>query len=47
MTSRNIDCCEKGILVSLLKVRWHSLLSFLKQFITCEGCYVLVFIYHV
>jgi hypothetical protein len=43
MTSKKIDCCEKGILVSLFKVRWHGLLSILKQFITCEGHYGLVF----
>jgi hypothetical protein len=47
MTSRKIECCDKGILVSLLKVRWHGLLSVLKQFITCEGHYGLVFLYHV
>jgi hypothetical protein len=37
MTSKKIDCCEKGVHVSLLKVRWHGPLSILKQFITCEG----------
>jgi hypothetical protein len=47
MTSRKIDCCEKGILVSLLKVRWHGLLSVLKHFITCECLYGQVFLYHV
>jgi hypothetical protein len=47
VTSRNIDCCDKGIPVSLLKVRWHGLLAVLKQFITCEGHYGLVFLYHV
>jgi hypothetical protein len=47
MTSKKIECCDKGIPVSLLKVRWHGLLSVLKQFITCEGHYGLVFLYHV
>jgi hypothetical protein len=47
MTSRKIDCSEKGILVSLLKVRWHCLLTVLKQFVTCEGRYGLVFLYHI
>jgi hypothetical protein len=47
VTSRKIECCDKGILVSLLKVRWHGLLAVLKQFITCEGRYGLVFLYHV
>jgi hypothetical protein len=30
VTSRKIECCEKGIPVSLLKVRWHGLLLVLK-----------------
>jgi hypothetical protein len=30
MTSRKINCCEKGIPISLLKVRWHGLLLVLK-----------------
>jgi hypothetical protein len=47
VTSRKIGCCDKGILVSLLKVRWHGLLVVLKKIITCEGCYGLVFLYHV
>jgi len=46
VTSRKIDCCEKGIPVSLLKVRWHGLLAVLKQFITYKGHYGLVFLYH-
>jgi hypothetical protein len=32
--------------VSLLKSRWHGLLAVLKQFITCEGRFGLVFLYH-
>jgi hypothetical protein len=47
MTSRKIDCRERGIHVSLLKVRWHGLFSVLKQFVTCEGRFCLVFLYHV
>jgi hypothetical protein len=47
VTSRKIGCCDKGILVSLLKVRWHGLIAVLKQFITCEGHYGMVFLYHV
>jgi hypothetical protein len=46
VTSRNIDGYEKGIHVSFLKVRWHGLLSVLKQFLTCEGHYGVVFLYH-
>jgi hypothetical protein len=47
MTSKKIDFCEKGIPISFLKVRWHGLLSVLKQFVTCEGHYGLVFLYNI
>jgi hypothetical protein len=47
MTSRKIDYCEKGIPISLIKRRWHGLLLILKQFVTCEGRYGLVFFYHI
>ena len=47
MTSRKINCCEKGIPVSLVKARWHGLLLILKQFLTNEGRYGLVFLYHI
>jgi hypothetical protein len=32
--------------ISTLKPRWHDLLVILKQFVTCEGQYGLVFLYH-
>jgi hypothetical protein len=32
--------------ISTLKPRWHDLLVIMKQFVTCEGWYGLVFIYH-
>jgi hypothetical protein len=47
MTSRKINCCEKGIPIYLVKARWHGLLLILKQFVTCEGHYGLVFLYHI
>jgi hypothetical protein len=47
MTSRKINCCEKGIPISLVKARWHGLLLILKQFVTYEGRYGLVFLYHI
>jgi hypothetical protein len=47
MTYRKINCCGKGISISLVKPRWHSLLLILKQFVTCEGRYRLVFLYHI
>jgi hypothetical protein len=47
VTSREIQCCDKGIPISLLKVRWHGLLAVLRQFVTCEGRFGLVFLYHI
>jgi hypothetical protein len=47
MTSPKINCCEKGIPISLVKPRWHSMLLILKQFATCEGQYELFFLYHI
>jgi hypothetical protein len=45
-TSRKIKGCEKGMPISALKARWHDLLAVLKQFVTCEGRFGLVFLYH-
>jgi hypothetical protein len=45
-TSRKIKGYDKGMPISLLKARWHSLLVVLKQFVTCEGNFCLVFLYH-
>jgi hypothetical protein len=47
MTSRKTTCCIKGIPIALLKPRWHSLLLILKQFVTWEGRYGLVYLYHI
>jgi hypothetical protein len=47
MVSRESTCCPKGIPINLLKPRWHNLILILKQFITCEGRYGLVFLYHI
>jgi hypothetical protein len=47
MASKKSFCCPKGTPISLFKPRWHGLLLMLKQFITCEGRYGLVFLYHV
>jgi hypothetical protein len=32
--------------ITTLKPRWHDLLAIVKQFVTCEGRYGLVFLYH-
>ena len=45
-TSRKITSCDQGMPVSSLKPRWHDLLSIVKQFITCERRFRLVFPYH-
>jgi hypothetical protein len=45
-TSRKINSCDKGMPVTALKPRWHDLLAIIKQFVTCEGRYGLVFLYH-
>jgi hypothetical protein len=45
-TSRKITSCDRGMLVSSLKLRWYDLLAIVKQFITCEGRFGLVFLYH-
>jgi hypothetical protein len=47
ITSKNIHCCDKGMLISLLKIRWHGLLAILRKFVTCEGRYGLIFLYHI
>jgi hypothetical protein len=47
VTSRKIQCCKKGMPLSLLKYRWHSLLALLRLFVTCEGLYDLIFLYHI
>jgi hypothetical protein len=36
-TSQKITSCDRGMLISFLKPRWHDLLAVVKQFITCEG----------
>jgi hypothetical protein len=45
-TSRKINSCDKGMPVTTLKSRWHDLLAIIEKFITCEGRYSLVFLYH-
>jgi hypothetical protein len=45
-TSRKINSCDKGMPVTSLKSRWHDLLAIINQFVTCEGRYGLVFLYH-
>jgi hypothetical protein len=44
--SRKVTSCDKGMPISTLKPRWHDLLIMVKQSVTCEGRYGLVFLYH-
>jgi hypothetical protein len=44
--SRKVTSCDRGMPISMLKPRWHDLLMLVKQFVTCEGRYRLVFLYH-
>jgi hypothetical protein len=44
--SQKVTSCDKGMPISTLKPRWHDLLILVKQFVTCEGRYGLVFLYH-
>jgi hypothetical protein len=47
MASKKSRYSAKGTPIVLFKPRWHGLLLMLKKFITCEGRYGLVFLYHV
>jgi hypothetical protein len=44
--SRKVVSCEKGMPISTLKPRLNDLLVIVKKFVTCEGRYGLVFLYH-
>jgi hypothetical protein len=44
--SQTMNSCDKGWPANMLKQRWHDLLMIIKQFITCEGRYGFVFLFH-
>jgi hypothetical protein len=44
--SRTVRSCNRGLPANMLKPRWHNLLMILKQFVTCEGRYGSVFLFH-
>jgi len=44
--SRKVTSCDRGMPISMLKPWWHDLLIVVTQFMTCEGRYGLVFLYH-
>jgi hypothetical protein len=44
--SCKVTSCDRAMPISTLKPRWHDTLMIIKQFVTCEGRYGLVFLYH-
>jgi hypothetical protein len=44
--SRTVRSCNRGLPAKMLKPRWYDLLMILKQFVTCEGRYGFVFLFH-
>jgi hypothetical protein len=44
--SQKVSSCDKVLPANMLKQRWHNLFMVIKQFITCEGRYGFVFLYH-
>ena len=47
LVSRKLHYHVKGILIELFKTCWHGLLLIIKKFFTCEGSYMLVFLFHI
>jgi hypothetical protein len=41
-----VNSCDKGLPAKMLKPRWHDLLMIIKKFITCEGRYGFIFLFH-
>jgi hypothetical protein len=44
--SHTVSSCDRGLLAKMLKPRWYNLLMIIKQFVTCEGRYGFVFLFH-
>jgi hypothetical protein len=44
--SRTVNSCNRGLPAKMLKPRRYDLLMIIKQFITCEGRYGFVFLFH-
>jgi hypothetical protein len=44
--SRKVTSCDRGMPISMLKPQWHDLFIIIKQFVTYEGRFGLVFLYH-
>jgi hypothetical protein len=44
--SRTVNSCDKGLPAKMLKPHWYDLLMIIKRFITCEGRYGFIFLFH-
>jgi hypothetical protein len=44
--SRTVNSCDKGFPAKMLKPRWYDLLMIIKRFVTCEGRYGFIFLFH-
>jgi hypothetical protein len=44
--SRTVNSCDRGLPAKMLKPCWYDLLMIIKQFVTCEGRYGFVFLFH-
>jgi hypothetical protein len=47
LASRKSQYHIKGIPLDIFNTFWHSILLIIKQFITCEGHYDLIFYFHI
>jgi hypothetical protein len=44
--SRIVNSCDRDFPAKMLKPRWYDLLMIIKQFVTCEGRYGFIFLFH-
>jgi hypothetical protein len=44
--SRTVKSCDRGLPAKMLKPHWYDLLMIIKQFVTCEGRYGFIFLFH-
>jgi hypothetical protein len=41
-----VNSCDRGLPAKMLKPHWYDLLMIIKQFVTCEGRYGFIFLFH-
>jgi hypothetical protein len=44
--SCTVKSCDRGLPAKMLKPRWYDLLMIIKRFVTCEGRYGFIFLFH-